>query len=44
MPIPFDLQQTDHLMATTRAVRKRLDATRAVPPELIVDCIRIKQP
>jgi nitroreductase len=38
---PFDLSQTDRLLTTTRAVRKRLDLTRPVPRELIVDCIRI---
>jgi nitroreductase len=38
---PFDLRQTDHLLTTTRAVRKRLDLTKAVPHELILDCIRI---
>jgi nitroreductase len=38
---PFDLAQTDHLLSTTRAVRKRLDLTRAVPRELILDCIRL---
>lgn len=37
----FDLTQTDHLLTTTRAVRKRLDLTRAVPRELILDCVRI---
>jgi nitroreductase len=37
----FDLEQTDHLLTTTRAVRKRLDLSRPVPRELIVDCIRI---
>ena len=37
----FDLEQTDHLLTTTRAVRKRLDLTRPVPRELIKDCIRI---
>ncbi len=37
----FDLTQTDHLLTTTRAVRKRLDLTRPVPRELILDCIRI---
>lgn len=41
MATPFDLEQTDHLLTTTRAVRKRLDLTRDVPRELIVDCIRI---
>jgi nitroreductase len=37
----FDLAQTDHLLTTTRAVRKRLDLQRAVPRELILDCVRI---
>jgi nitroreductase len=37
----FDLTQTDHLLTTTRAVRKRLDLNRPVPRELILDCIRI---
>jgi nitroreductase len=41
MPAQFDLNQTDHLLTTTRAVRKRLDLTREVPRELILDCIRI---
>ena len=37
----FDLEQTDHLLTTTRAVRKRLDLTREVPLETISECIRI---
>ena len=37
----FDLTQTDHLLNTTRAVRKRLDLTRPVPRELVLDCVRI---
>jgi nitroreductase len=37
----LDLSHTDHLLTTTRAVRKRLDLTRPVPRELILDCIRI---
>ncbi len=37
----FDLAQTDHLLTTTRAVRKRLDLGRPVPRELILDCVRI---
>ncbi len=37
----FDLTQTDHLLSTTRAVRKRLDLERPVPRELILDCVRI---
>lgn len=31
----------DHLLTTTRAVRKRLDLTRPVPNEIIVECLRI---
>ena len=41
MAVSFDLAQTDHLLSTTRAVRKRLDLTRDVPRDMIVDCIRI---
>ena len=41
MAFTFDLGQTDRLLTTTRAVRKRLDLTRDVPRELIEDCIRI---
>ena len=41
MGSPFDLAQTDHLLTTTRAVRKRLDLDRPVPRDLIVECIRI---
>jgi nitroreductase len=37
----FDLTQTDHLLGRTRAVRKRLDLTRPVPRDLILDCVRI---
>jgi nitroreductase len=37
----FDLTQTDHLLTTTRAVRKRLDLDRPVPRELILECLEI---
>lgn len=37
----FDLTQTDELLATTRAVRKRLDLTRPVPRELINECLEL---
>lgn len=39
----FDLAVTDKLLSTTRAVRRRLDLTRAVEPEVILDCIRLSQ-
>lgn len=41
MEAPFDLDQTDRLLSTTRAVRKRLDLTRPVPRDVIVECIRL---
>ncbi len=41
MATTFDLDQTDHLLTTTRAVRKRLDLDRPVSRDVIVDCIRI---
>ncbi len=37
----FDLSQTDRLLSTTRAVRKRLDLDREVPESVIVDCLRL---
>ena len=39
----FDLAQTDELLGTTRAVRKRLDFNRPVPRALINDCIALSQ-
>ena len=38
---PFNLDEVDRLLTTTKAVRRRLDLTRPVPRELIVDCIRL---
>ncbi|HUZ09771.1 MAG TPA: nitroreductase family protein [Acidimicrobiales bacterium] len=40
---PFDLAETDRLLSTTRAVRKRLDLGRPVEPEVLLDCIRLSQ-
>jgi len=37
----FDLAETDHLLRTTRSVRKRLDLTRPVPLDLVLDCIDV---
>ena len=37
----FDLSQTDRLLTTTRAVRRRLDLDRPVPREVILECLRI---
>ncbi|HZT65022.1 MAG TPA: nitroreductase family protein [Acidimicrobiales bacterium] len=40
---PFDLNETDRLLSTTRAVRKRLDFDRPVERGVILDCIRLAQ-
>ena len=37
----FDLAETDRLLTTTRAVRRRLDLDRPVEREVILDCLRI---
>jgi len=37
----FDLAQTDRLLTTTRSVRKRLDLTRPVEREVVLQCLRI---
>ena len=31
----------DHMLATTRAVRKRLDFDRPVPRELLLECLEL---
>jgi nitroreductase len=37
----MDLTTVDKLLTTTRTVRKRLDLTRSVPPEVIEQCLEI---
>ena len=37
----MDLDTVDHLLATTRAVRRRLDLTRPVPHEVLLECLRL---
>ena len=37
----FDLAQTDALLSTTRAVRKRLDMDRPVPDEVLLECLQL---
>ena len=37
----FNTAMTDELLATTRAVRKRLDFSRAVPREIIDECLEL---
>jgi nitroreductase len=43
MSAPFDLTETDRLLSTTRAVRKRLDLARPVERETILECIGLSQ-
>jgi len=40
---PFDLAETDRLLSTTRAVRRRLDLSRPVERETVLDCVRLAQ-
>ena len=40
---PFPLDVTDALLSTTRAVRKRLDLKKAVPRDVILECIGLSQ-
>jgi nitroreductase len=37
----FDVKMTDELLATTRAVRKRLDFDRPVPRDVILECLEL---
>ena len=41
MTTPFDLSQTDKLLTTTRSVRKRLDLTRPVPREVVLEALDV---
>ena len=43
MTAPFDLAETDRLLSTTRAVRKRLDFEKPVERSVLLDCIRLSQ-
>jgi nitroreductase len=40
---PFDLNETDRLLSTTRSVRKRLDLDRPVDPSVVLECITLAQ-
>ena len=40
---PFDTGETDRLLTTTRAVRRRLDLERPVPASLVLDCIDLAE-
>lgn len=37
----MELATVDKLLTTTRTVRKRLDLTRPVPPEIIEECLKL---
>lgn len=37
----FDRTQTDALLSTTRSVRKRLDLTRDVPDDVLLECLQL---
>ncbi|MGC7100080.1 nitroreductase family protein [Amycolatopsis lurida] len=37
----MDLEVTDHLLGTTRAVRRKLDLDRPVEREVLLDCLRL---
>jgi len=37
----FNLNEVDRLLTTTKQVRKRLDLTREVPTELLLECIEV---
>ena len=37
----LDLTSVDHVLTTTRSVRRRLDLTRPVEPEVIEECLRL---
>ena len=36
---PFDTENTDRLLSTTRSVRRRLDFDRPVDPDVLRDCV-----
>ena len=39
--MPLDLTSVDHVLTTTRSVRRRLDLDRPVAPEVIEECLRL---
>lgn len=41
LPAPFDLAETDRLLTTTRAVRRRLDLDRPVPRALVEEALQV---
>lgn len=41
MTSEFDIEQTDRLLLTTKQVRKRMDMSKPVPRDVLLDCIDI---
>ena len=41
--VTFDVSETDRLLTTTRAVRRRLDLERPVSAEMILECIDVAE-
>jgi len=41
--MPFNLEETDRLLSTTRSVRRRLDLNRSVPEQVLLDCIDLAE-
>ena len=39
----FDLTQVDHLLSTTRAVRRKLDLDRPVPDDVLLRCVDLAE-
>ena len=39
--VTLDIETCDHLLSTTRAVRRRLDLTRPVPREIVAQCLEL---
>lgn len=39
--LPYDRDSVDHVLTTTRSVRRRLDFDRPVAPEVIEECVEI---
>ncbi|HCK75047.1 MAG TPA: nitroreductase, partial [Acidimicrobiaceae bacterium] len=37
----FELGEVDRLLTTTKQVRKRLDLSKEVPLDLLLDCIEV---
>src|SRR3954462_4741792 len=40
-PMPLALASVDHVLTTTRSVRRRLALARPVEPEVIEECLRL---